>query len=82
MEHVMFMFVILRHRIAKISNVCICTTKIWQCAIGFALGSYVDKNERANPKSGMEMLQSNIYYCVRIKGVFIGGPKKNLIMII
>ena len=32
---------------------------------------YVNQNERENPKSGMEMFQSNIYYYVRIKGYIV-----------
>ncbi len=55
--------------------------KTWLCAIGFALVYYVGVNEWENQISGMEMLQSNIYYYVRIKGAFIGEPE-NLIMII
>ena len=58
--------------------------KVWLCATGFALVYYVGITEQGNQISGMEMLQSNIYYyyCyVRIEGVLIGGPK-NQIMII
>ena len=32
-------------------------------------------NERENKISGMEMFQINNYYYVRIKWVFIGGPR-------
>ena len=39
----------------------------WLCAIGFALDYYVGVNERENPKSGMEMFQSNIDYYEGIK---------------
>ena len=38
------------------------------CAIGVALVYCVGVNERENPKSGMEMFQSNIYFYVRMKG--------------
>ena len=37
------------------------------CAIGFAIAYCVGVNERENPKSGIELLQSKINYHVRIK---------------
>ena len=48
----------------------------------------VGVNERENHISGMEMFQSNIYYYyyyyyyyVRMKGVFIRGPKNLIVRI-
>ena len=47
--------------------------EIWPCAIGFASVYCVGVNEWENPKSGMEMFQSNIYYYVRIEGYMYNG---------
>ena len=45
--------------------------KNWLWLIGFALVYCVGVNERENQISGMEMFQSNIHYCVRIKGYIL-----------
>ena len=71
LEQIMFVFVILKPQIDSMTNVCILRHNIWLCAIGFALVYYVGVNERENPKSGMELFQSNIYCYVRIKEYFV-----------
>ena len=43
----------------------------WLWLIGFALVYCVGVNERENPKSHMEIVQSNIYYYERIKGYIV-----------
>ena len=51
--------------IDKILNACIFTTKSNYAPLDF-LVYCVGVNARENPKSGVEVLQSNIYYYVRI----------------
>ena len=63
MKHVKFICVIRTPRNWQTIEIIHFYDKQWLCVIGFALVYYVGVNERENPISGMEMFQSNIYYC-------------------